>query len=153
MVILSQVISGEIFLVQSVSDNSAELPSEVLFKEFLDVHHRGIIFGAEPLTPLATLRPADVARVSSWCFFSSAVVLPKTIFEECLRQPDLKESAVGTYRQSFGRSKQCSSVNDIEHCYLLLPDAEHRVIERHYILLSGIYCLLLSYPIRSIHRD
>ena len=101
MVILSQVISGEIFLVQSVSDDSAELPSEVLFKELLDVHHRGIIFGAEPLTPLATLRSADVARVSSWCLTSCSIVLPKTVFEEGLRQTDLKESAVGTYRQSF----------------------------------------------------
>ena len=43
-------------------------------------------------------------------------------------------------------------VDDTEQRYLLLPDAKHRVIERHYILLSGIYCLLLCYPIRSIHR-
>ena len=91
------MISTEIFLVKGISNYSAELPSEVLFKKFLDIHHRGIIFGAEPLAPLATLCPTDVARVSSWCFPSSAVVLPKTIFEECLRQTDLKESAVGLH--------------------------------------------------------
>ena len=147
------MLLSEVFLIQRVSNYAAELPSEVLFKELFDVHHRCIIFGAEPFAPLATLRSADVARVTSRSLTTSAIVLPKTIFEECLRQPDLKESAVGTYRQSFGRSKQCSSVNDIEHCYLLLPDAEHRVIECHYILLSSIDCLLLCYSIRSIHRD
>ena len=106
------MISTEIFLVKGISNYSVELPSEVLFHKLLDIHHRGIIFGAEPLTPLATLRPADVARVSSWCLTASAVVLPKTIFEECLRQPDLKESAVGTYRQSLRRSQQSPGVDD-----------------------------------------
>ena len=95
------MISAKNFIVERISDDSAELPSEVVFKELLDVHHRGIVFGAEPLAPLATLRSPYVARVSTWCFLASAVVLPKTVFEEGLRQTDLKESAVGTYRQSF----------------------------------------------------
>ena len=120
---MTLVISAKNFIVERISDDSAELPSEVVFKELLDIHHRGIIFGAEPLTPLATFRPADVARVTSRSLTTSAIVLPKTIFEECLRQPDLKESAVGTNRQSLRRSKQSPGVNDIEHCYLLLPDA------------------------------
>ena len=113
------MISAKNFIVERISYDSAELPSEVLFKELLDVHHRGIIFGAEPLTPLATLCPADVARVSSWCFLASAVVLPKTIFEECLRQPDLKESAVGTNRQSLRRCQQSPSVDDTERIQAL----------------------------------
>ena len=120
---MTLVISAKNFIVERISYDSAELPSEVLFKELFDVHYRGIIFGAEPLTPLATLWPADVAWVSSRCLTASAIVLPKTIFEECLRQTDLKESAVGTYRQSLGRCQQSPGVNDIEHCYLLLPDA------------------------------
>ena len=90
------MISAKNFIVERISDDSAELPSEVFFEELLDIHNRGIILGAEPLTPLATLCSADVTWVSSWCFLASAVVLPKAIFEECLRQPDLKESAVGT---------------------------------------------------------
>ena len=116
------MISTEIFLVKGISDDSAELPCEVLFKELLDVHHRGIIFGAEPFTPLATLCPTDVAWVSSRCLTTSAIVLPKTIFEEGLRQTDLKESAVGTYRQSFRRCQQSPGVDATEQRYLLLPE-------------------------------
>jgi len=71
------MISAESFLAERRANQSAELPSEVLFKKLLDIHHRGIIFGAEPLTPLATLRPAYITTVATRCFLAITVVLPK----------------------------------------------------------------------------
>ena len=50
-------------------------------------------------------------------------------FEEGLGQSDLEEAAIGAHRQRLGRCQQCARVDDTEQRDLLLPDAQHRVIE------------------------
>lgn len=49
------MIHAEIFLAQSRTNNATELPPQVLLIELLYIHGCGVVFGIEPLTPLAFL--------------------------------------------------------------------------------------------------
>ena len=71
------MVSCEIITAQSWTNQSAKVPSKVLFKELFDIHDWGVILGAELLTPLATLRPAYITTVATRCFLAITVVLPK----------------------------------------------------------------------------
>ena len=56
----------EIFLVQG-SNQAPELPPQALLIELLSIHSRGVVFGIEPLTPLAFLL-ANRLRLVSYRF-------------------------------------------------------------------------------------
>lgn len=74
--------------------------------------------------------------VATGYFFACAKVLPEAIFREELRQSDFYESAISPYRYCLYRVQQVASINDIQECYLLLPDFDHSVIKGGHELLA-----------------
>ncbi len=60
------MILTEIFLVQG-ANQATELPPQVLLIELLYIHGCGVVFGIEPLTPLAFLL-ANRLRLVSYRF-------------------------------------------------------------------------------------
>ena len=59
-----------------ITHDATELPSDVLFKELLQVHDWGVILAGEPASALATLGSAKIATVATGRLAARAVVLP-----------------------------------------------------------------------------
>lgn len=123
------MISAELLLVQRVRYDALELSPEAVAHEFLDIHDRHIVFATEPVALFAYLRTAKVATVPSWHLLSCAVILPKAIFEERLREVYFREFPICIHAYCDGRTEQPLRVDDMQQRNLLLPDFNHRVIE------------------------
>ena len=123
------MLMAHLLLVQCIRYDALELPTEAVAHEFLDIHDRHIVFATEPVAFLAYLRTAKVATVPSWHLLSCAVILPKAIFEERLRQMDFRKFSICIHAYCDGRTEQSLRVDDMQQRNLLLPDFNHRVIE------------------------
>ena len=93
---------SKIYIIKSIGNYAGKLLTEIISKELFYVHNRGVIFTREPTAATSDLFVSEVATVASRCLSFCAVVLPKSVFEEGLRQAYLKEPPVGTDRQDYG---------------------------------------------------
>lgn len=78
------MIIADVLVIDGLGDNADELVGDVVGEEVAEVHDGGVVLAAEPRLFLALAVVADVAMITSWYLFSSAEILPKTIFEESL---------------------------------------------------------------------
>lgn len=131
-------------LSESRADGTKELLTEWVRHEIFDVHNRSIVFSGEPTSTLALFGFAKVARITSRCFCSSAIVLPKTIFQERLRELDLRKLTVGWHADGDRRTEESPSVYDSQERYLLLPNFNHGVIESRDVFLTLLDGLLFG---------
>ena len=116
------MVSVELLLVQRIRYDALELPTETVAHEFLDIHDRHIVFATEPVVFLAYLRTAKVATVPSWHLLSRAIILPKAIFEERLREVYFREFPIsiqgsegqvrGSEVRLFTMQGQCTCPSD-----------------------------------------
>ena len=96
------VVPSEVIFVQCLVDDTNELPPYAVLIELLQPHVRSIMFGGEPPTALAHLWVSQVARVASRHFLSRAVVLPKSVLAESLRQLHIYEPPVRFIAEGYG---------------------------------------------------
>ena len=113
------MVPAELLLVQRIRYDALELPTEAVAHEFLDIHDRHIVFATEPVAFLAYLRTAKVATVPSWHLLSRAIILPKAIFEERLREVHFREFPISIHAYCDGRTEQSQRVDDMQQRNLM----------------------------------
>ena len=122
---------------EGVGDDALKFLPDVLTKEIAEVEYRCVVFLGEPRSALALFGSTKVATIAAWRFATYTIVLPKSVFEESLRQRNLEETAIGFDRQGKRRVKERTGVNDIEQGDAFLPNLYHRGIEGEDILLTS----------------
>lgn len=136
MRLIVPAIAAHLIAVECVAHCSQKLTSYRLSHEVLQVHERGVELAGEPWALLAHLVTPDVAWIAPWRFSASAIVLPKTIFQEGLSEGDSRYFVVLVAADAYGRLKQSAGVDHAEQCNLLSPDLHHRIIERIDVFLA-----------------
>ena len=68
---------------------------------------------------LAHFRLAKVATVPSWHLLSRAIILPKAIFEERLREVYFREFPISIHAYCDGRTEQSQRVDDMQQRNLM----------------------------------
>ena len=95
------VIVANILVVEGSGDDADKFVGDVVGEEVAEIHDGSVILSGEPRFLLALALTPDVSGVASWDFLSSAKVLPKSVFEEGLRESDFDETSVGTDWEGF----------------------------------------------------
>ena len=88
--------------IEGVGYGTAELLTERVCVELLNVHHRCEILAREPTLAFATIGPANVAGISTRSVAPCAIVNEQTVGVERLRERYVDELAVGSQRHSDG---------------------------------------------------
>ena len=90
------MVIAQIFVVECLRHDPDKLFGGVFGEEVTEVHHRGVVFAAEPRFLLALALTTDVAVVATGNLFSRTEVLPKAVFQKTLRESEFEESSVGS---------------------------------------------------------
>ena len=89
------VIANE-FVIECLRHDPDKLFGGVFGEEVAEVHHRSVVFAAEPRLFYALALTSDVSVVATGNLFACTEVLPKAVFEKTLGQSEFEESSVGS---------------------------------------------------------
>ena len=95
------MIVANILVIEGSSDDADKFVGDVVGEEVAEIHDGSVVLTTEPRFLLAFTLTSDVSGVASWDFLSSAKVLPKSVFEEGLRESDFDKTSVGTDWKGF----------------------------------------------------
>ena len=90
------MIVADVLVIEGLGDYADELLGDVVGEEISEIHYACVILATEPGLFLALALSAYVAVIATRYLFSSAEVLPKSVFEERLRQAEFDEATIGT---------------------------------------------------------
>lgn len=88
--------------IEGVGDCAAELLTEGVGVELLNVHHGGEVFAREPTLAFTTIGSANVAGVASRSIAPRAIIDEQTVGIKCLFKSNVDEFAVGSQRHTDG---------------------------------------------------
>ena len=100
--------------LKGICNHALELLPDVFSQEIAEVEYRSVVFLGEPRPSLADFAATDVAGVAAGRFTPHAIVLPKSVFKERLREGNLEEASVCFDGECERRAKEQAGINDFK---------------------------------------